>query len=192
MGGLVSDVSQVTGSLEDPRQFEQFVATHSTRVHAYLARRTAGHADDLLSEVWLAAFAARRTYDPDRGEAVGWLFGIARNVLMTHLRTERRRSARDRDSAHLSLDRVDEWAAVDERLDAAGSVPALREALAALPAEERDVLLLVAWEQLTPSEVAEALGIPPGTARSRLHRARNRIASGWDDTADAYEREAIL
>lgn len=187
----MSDAEQVTGSLEDPRQFEEFVVAHGERVHAYLGRRTAGHADDLLSEVWLAAFAARRSYDPDRGEVVGWLFGIARNVLLAHLRAERRRSARDRDAIHLSSDQMEEWAAVDERLDAADSAPALRAALAGLPAEEREVLLLVAWEQLTPTEAAVALGIPPGTARSRLHRARGRITAGWDSPADDYEREAI-
>ena len=48
----------------------------------------------------------------------------------------------------------------------------LAAALRALPAAERDVLLLVAWEQLTPAEAAVVLGVPQGTARSRLHRAR--------------------
>ncbi len=45
-------------------------------------------------------------------------------------------------------------------------------AIGALPPAERDVLLLVAWEQLTPAQAARVLGVPPGTARSRLHRAR--------------------
>lgn len=187
----MADAEQVNGSLVDPRKFEQFVVAYGARVHAYLCRRTAGYADDLLSEVWLAAFAARRNYDPNRGEAVGWLFGIARNVLMTHLRAERRRSVGDRDTKLVVFDHLDEWAAVDERMDAAGSAPALRVALASLPTEERDVLLLVAWEQLTPTEAAVALGIPPGTARSRLHRARSRISAGWDNATDDYEREAI-
>ncbi|MFB7740371.1 RNA polymerase sigma factor [Streptomyces sp. NPDC056112] len=53
--------------------------------------------------------------------------------------------------------------------------PALRKALADLPAEERELMLLVAWEQLTPTEAAAAVGIPADTARSRLHRARGRL-----------------
>lgn len=187
----MTDAEQVLGSLEDPRSFEQLVDAHGARIHAYLRRRTLGHADDLLSEVWLAAFAARRSFDPERGAVVSWLFGVARNVLMAHLRAERRRSSGVRKTENLSLDYSDEWAAVDERLDAAGSAPSLRAALASLPAEEREVLLLVAWEQLTPTEVAAVLGIPPGTARSRLHRARSRIASGWASPTDDYEREAI-
>jgi RNA polymerase sigma-70 factor (ECF subfamily) len=47
--------------------------------------------------------------------------------------------------------------------------------VAALPAAEREALLLVAWEQLTPAEAAVALGIPQGTVRSRLHRARSAL-----------------
>ncbi|RPK41174.1 ECF RNA polymerase sigma factor SigE [Streptomyces sp. ADI92-24] len=64
---------------------------------------------------------------------------------------------------------------MDQRLDAAALAPALRQALAELPAEERELLLLVSWEQLTPAEAATAVGIPAGTARSRLHRARGRL-----------------
>jgi RNA polymerase sigma-70 factor (ECF subfamily) len=70
---------------------------------------------------------------------------------------------------------ADPWQAVDQRLDAAALAPALRRALGELPVEEREVLLLVSWEQLTPAEAAAAVGIPAGTARSRLHRARGRL-----------------
>lgn len=188
---VVSDSELVIGSLDNPQRFERLVELYGERVHAYLARRVAANADDLLAEVWLAAFAGRRSYDPARGEVVGWLFGIARNVMLAHLRTEQRRSTREGVVRHFNVEQIDEWAAVDGRLDAAGSAPALRVALAGLPAEEREVLLLVAWEQLTPSEVAVALGIPAGTARSRLHRARKRITSGWGSPVDDYEREVI-
>ncbi len=76
----------------------------------------------------------------------------------------------------VGIDRpLDETAAVDARLDAAALGPALRTALAELPAAERELLLLVAWENLTPTEAAQVLGIPAGTARSRLHRARQRM-----------------
>jgi RNA polymerase sigma-70 factor (ECF subfamily) len=72
-------------------------------------------------------------------------------------------------------DAVDPWQAVDQRLDAAALAPALRTALADLPPEERELVLLISWEQLTPTEAAAAVGIPAGTARSRLHRARGRL-----------------
>lgn len=66
---------------------------------------------------------------------------------------------------------MDPWDDIVDRLDAAASGEALISAVRRLPAE-REVLLLVAWEQLTPSEAAAVLGVPAGTARSRLHRAR--------------------
>ncbi|MCG7526648.1 RNA polymerase sigma factor, partial [Streptomyces sp. OfavH-34-F] len=73
---------------------------------------------------------------------------------------------------------ADPWQAVDQRLDAAAVAPELRRELAELPSIERELLLLVAWEQLTPAEAAAAVGIPAGTARSRLHRARARLRDG--------------
>ena len=77
--------------------------------------------------------------------------------------------------------------AVDDRLDARRTVSALTQALAALTDEDREVLLLVAWEQLTPAQVAVALDIPQGTARSRLHRARAQLR-GYLDTLESPPR----
>jgi RNA polymerase sigma-70 factor (ECF subfamily) len=69
-------------------------------------------------------------------------------------------------------DRIDPWPDIDGRLVASAHLGDLKTALRALPPDDREVLLLVAWEELTPSEAAAVLGIPAGTARSRLHRAR--------------------
>lgn len=190
MRAVASDSELVARSLDEPCCFEELVGLYGGRLHAYLARRSPEHADDLLSEVWLAAFEGRHRYDPALGGVVGWLFGIARNVLLAHQRGDRRRASK----AVAELDNhVDEWAAVDARLDAAGTADAMPVALAALPSEEREVLLLVAWEQLAPIEAATVLGIPPGTARSRLHRARARISAVWSEqhATDEPEREAI-
>jgi RNA polymerase sigma factor (sigma-70 family) len=67
-----------------------------------------------------------------------------------------------------------QWS-VSGRLDSTAQVRALLAAVRALPAQEREVLLLVAWEQLNPAEAAAVLGVPQGTARSRLHRARTSL-----------------
>jgi RNA polymerase sigma-70 factor (ECF subfamily) len=150
-----------------PDAFVEVVQRHEVAVHGFLARR-AGYqaADDLLGEVWVRAFAARGGYDLGHADARPWLYGIARNVLRTHWRT--------RQDAGLAAaeEAVDPWDDVVDRLDSAARAQALGAALRSLPATEREVLLLVAWEQLTPAEAAVALGIPQGTARSRLHRAR--------------------
>ncbi|WP_404953077.1 RNA polymerase sigma factor [Streptomyces sp. 147326] len=162
----------LTRSARDTDAFEALVVRLSAHLHGYLARRAPDAADDLLAEVWLQAFAGRAGFDAARGTARAWLFGVARNVLAGHWH----RTARDRPDRHpLDADRSDPWHSVDQRLDAAACGPLLRETLAGLPAVERDLLLLVAWEQLTPTEAAAVVGVPAGTARSRLHRARARL-----------------
>ncbi|WP_257039764.1 RNA polymerase sigma factor [Streptomyces sp. OV198] len=89
-----------------------------------------GAADDLLAEAWLQAFAARRTFDPSRGSARGWLFGVAHNVLAGHVRRTVRAQLPPGGQV------TDPWQAVDRRLDAAALAPSLRGALAELPDEE--------------------------------------------------------
>jgi RNA polymerase sigma-70 factor (ECF subfamily) len=146
---------------------------HGPAVHSYLSRR-AGHqqADDLLEEVWVRAFRCRDRYDA-RLAALPWLYGIARNVLLGHCRSQHSIAATATGRHHPG--EPDPWDAVDDRLDARRTVAGLTDALAALADEDREVLLLVAWEQLTPAEAAIVLDIPQGTARSRLHRARVQL-----------------
>jgi RNA polymerase sigma factor (sigma-70 family) len=168
-GDRDSDAQLTRSAAGDAAAFTPLVEKYSPALHGYFARRMPGAADDLLAEAWLQAFAARRTFDASRGSARGWLFGVAGNVLAQYLRRAGRKEAVPGPEA------TDPWQAVDQRLDAAALAPALRRALAELPIEERELLLLVSWEQLTPAEAAAAVGIPAGTARSRLHRARGRL-----------------
>jgi DNA-directed RNA polymerase specialized sigma24 family protein len=97
--------------------------------------------------VWVRAFRSRDRYD-HRLPALAWLYGIARNVTLGHFRSQHSIPARDTGRRHLGG--PDPWDAVDDRLDARRTVSGLTEALAALSDEDREVLLLVAWEQLTP------------------------------------------
>ena len=152
-----------------PDAFVPVARRHEVAIHAYLARRAGRQAaDDLLAEVWLRAFAARGGYDIRYADARPWLYGIARNVLREHWR-----SGHGGDElAAVGATMADPWDGVDDRLDSAERVKAVVSAVRSLPATEREVLLLVAWEQLTPAEAAKVLGVPQGTARSRLHRAR--------------------
>jgi len=159
-----------------PGAFVELFRRHGASVHAYLARRTGRQdADDLLGEVWLRAFRSRATYDHRCHDARPWLYGIARHVLLAHWRDGERLPAVVADT-----ETSDPWEDVDSRLDARAERGRLRKVLATLSPEEREVLLLVTWEHLTPSEVAVALGIPQGTARSRLHRARSIFRREFD------------
>jgi RNA polymerase sigma-70 factor (ECF subfamily) len=162
------DAALIERSVRDrPDAFVPVVQRHEAAVHAFLARRAGRQAaDDLLGEVWVRAFAARGGYHPGHADARPWLYGIARNVLRAHWRT------RPHPGRVAVPESADPWDDVVDRLDSAAQVRALVSALRALPPAERDVLLLVAWEQLTPAEAAVTLGVPPGTVRSRLHRAR--------------------
>ncbi|PRX50472.1 RNA polymerase sigma-70 factor (ECF subfamily) [Prauserella shujinwangii] len=149
---------------------------HARGLHRYLSRRLApATADDLVAETFLAAWAGRADYDPARGTARAWLYGIATNLLRRHARQEVR--------GLRALARANGRAAITEPLDTAAAsrvdaeevLGTVAGTLAGLRREERDVLLLVAWAELTPAEAADALGIPPRTARTRLHRARTRL-----------------
>ncbi len=143
--------------------FERLFEQHFDDVYGYLARRVGPDlARDLASETFTRAFAGRKKFDPRRGEPRAWLFGIATNLLRRHYRDEERRLR--------ALSRYD-IAAVDEP----GDEPRLAEALHSLAREERDALLLYAWADLDYAEIADALDIPIGTVRSRLHRARARL-----------------
>lgn len=176
-----TDAMLLLRSTAEPNVFAELFDRHATAVYRYLARRGGPQlADDLTGEVFTRAFAARHSYDTTQPEALPWLYGIAHNVL----RSEVRGRAREISAGARWAGRADPDAAyeeVDERLDAQRE-PVL-DVLATLPATERDVLLLVAWENLTPTEAAAALSIPAGTARSRLHRARALLRAGLQAAA---------
>ncbi|MFH8242763.1 MULTISPECIES: RNA polymerase sigma factor [unclassified Streptomyces] len=174
-----SDASVIARSRDEPEVFAALFDRHADAVHRYAARRLGGEvADDLVAETFTTAFQQRHRYDPARGAGVDarpWLFGIATNLVGRHRRAEARRFK--------AMARVPALADHDEPLAdrAADRVVAravrreLAAALAALPAQHRDVLLLVAWGDLGYGETAQALGIPVGTVRSRLHRARSKL-----------------
>lgn len=167
--------------------FPELMRRHGPAMHAYLERRGGRDtADDLLSEVFLRAYSGLRHYDERWADARPWLYGITRNVLREHWR----RSAAEDGWARIARVAPDDdpWPDVDDRLDAAARRSSLHRALAALTAGERDVLLLVTWEGLSPAEASVALGIPQGTARSRLHRARSIMRQLLD--GDPAERAA--
>ncbi len=166
---MASDAELIGWSVTgDDEAFVELMRRHEAAVWAYVVRRVGrGQAEDLVSEVWVAALGARASYDRAFDGARPWLFGIARNVLRNHWRS-RPNEDLEADMGVLST-RSDPWPVVDEQIDGAA---VLRRALANLRAEEREVLLLVVWEALTVSEAARTVGVPAGTARYRLHRAR--------------------
>lgn len=170
-----TDAALIVASLTDAARFEAVFDRHYDAIHRYLARRGGWQlAEDLTMTVFLKAFESRSRFRPSVDDARPWLYGIATNVLRRQARTERRRLRAYADSPPMPATVFDE-AALADRVDAAALATAIHTALASLPARERDVLLLIAWADLSYEEVAIALHIPVGTVRSRLHRARGRL-----------------
>jgi RNA polymerase sigma-70 factor (ECF subfamily) len=158
-------------------EFARLFDTYAVPLHRYLARRVgAEQAHDLVSETFLAAFRQRHRYDPAEAAVRSWLYGIATNLARHHVRQE----LRGLRATARSDDRAGAWqpahdGRVADRVDAEAMAQQLAPAIADLSDGDRDVLLLTSWAQLTTVEVADALGIPVGTVRSRLHRIRRRL-----------------
>jgi len=168
-GDSRSDSELLSGLPRQPELMGVLYERHAHAVFRYLARRAGPPAaEDLLSEVFITALSASaRVVAHDSGSALPWLYGIALNVLRAHFRRQPTAASAARD---LGMD----WDAVDERLDALAQRERLHAALGSLADSDRELLLLVAWEGLTPAEAAVVLGISQVAARTRLHRARKR------------------
>jgi len=185
--GQDTDAAIIERSFREPEAFAAVFDRYYPRIHGYLARRLGqGLADDLASETFLIAFAGRNRYDVAHVDARPWLYGIASNLIARHYRAEQRRY---RALARAGVDQISEGHAdrIDTRVDAQAHRAAIATALAEISAAERDVLLLVAWAELTSEEAGQALGIPAGTARSRLHRARRQLRAVLDPTMTIRE-----
>lgn len=166
---MTSDAELISWSLSgDGEAFVEMLDRHEAAIWAYLVRRAGRQlAEDLLGEVWAAAFASRRSYDRSFPEAKPWLFGIALNTLRRHWRSQRLEDPTADLSDRLAV--CDPWPVEDDRIE---GERLLRRVLATLPPDEREVLFLVVWEQASVADAARALKVPAGTARRYLHQAR--------------------
>jgi RNA polymerase sigma factor (sigma-70 family) len=175
--GLPStDAELVVASLREPPRFALLFDRHARAVHRYVASRVRlSDVDDVVSETFVIAFRTRYRYDPAYENARPWLLGIATNVLHQHRRSETRRLVRLRAFVHTSDSDVDLAESVSAAVDDAAESDRVFRALAHLGERHRDVLLLAASGDLSYEEIARALGIPIGTVRSRLSRARLRL-----------------
>lgn len=162
-------------STPDVEEFGEAWNRDGPRVAAYVRRHVpSDDVQDVVAETFLQAW---RRWDVVPRPPIAWLIGTARKVIGNSRRAVRRRRAlHDRLVLLGSAARASEDAGMlaTERL-------AALEALSALPDHQREALLLVAWDGLTPDEAATALGIRPGTFRVRAHRARSAL--GLDNTS---------
>ncbi|RSM41602.1 sigma-70 family RNA polymerase sigma factor [Amycolatopsis balhimycina DSM 5908] len=162
------------GGLDPGPAFARLFDVHAPQLRRYLARRVGPEtANDLVAETFLVALRRRESYRPELGTARSWLYGIATNLVRHQVRSELRGLQATARLAHAGeLSHAAHDGRVAEQVDAQTRAAQLAGALAQLNPADRDTLLLVSWAGLDPAEVAQVLGIPPGTVRSRLHRIR--------------------
>jgi RNA polymerase sigma factor (sigma-70 family) len=167
------------------QRFARLYREHGREILGYALRRCADPEDaaDAVAETFLAAW--RRLPDVPLGEEGRlWLFGAARLVVANLRRGERRRS------------RLAEQLRAELRgqlpVEVAEDPTGILEALKALGEPDRELLMLVGWEELTPAQAAQVLAITPLAARSRLHRARRRLRSQLSSSEGAACHESEL
>jgi RNA polymerase sigma-70 factor (ECF subfamily) len=173
----------------DDEAFGMLFDRHSRTVYNFCFRRTAdwSAAEDLTSVVFLETWKRRGQLRMESGSLLPWLYGVATNVLNNHRRSLRRhRDALARiPSPPASPNDAED---VTARLDAERQMRQVLESIKTLPRRDREVLALCVWEGLGYRETAEALGIPVGTVRSRLARARARLRDGTDSPVAEPQR----
>jgi RNA polymerase sigma-70 factor (ECF subfamily) len=168
-----TDAEVIVRSIEDPDAFGVIFERHAATIMAYARRRVGPVAgEEVAAQTFLVAFQRRSQFNRSYESARPWLLGIATNVIRHHLRDER---------DHLTKlgkawsPGVAEPVEDPDRADALRLRPTLTAALLELAPTDRDTFLLVVLGELTYEETARELGIPVGTVRSRVHRARNRL-----------------
>jgi RNA polymerase sigma factor (sigma-70 family) len=164
----------------DPDAFAELFDAHARTVYNHAFRLTAdwAAAEDVMSTAFMEAWRRRASIETEGGSLRPWLLGIATNVARSQYRGNRRyRNAVAAAAAAGAADeRVEDHAeSTAGRLDDQRRIAATLAALSLLRRPEREVLTLCLWEGLEYAEAARVLGVPVGTVRSRLSRARGRL-----------------
>jgi RNA polymerase sigma factor (sigma-70 family) len=156
---VTDDEHRFTGMYDECRQ----------RVWAYVVSRAGRQvADEVVSETFAIAW---RRLDDVPEPALPWLLGVARNVLRDSVRADARREA--------LAGELRAWAEDDVADQVAERIGVLR-ALAELSDDDREILILVAWQGLSPRDAARVVGCSATAFRVRLHRARKRLAQAME------------
>jgi RNA polymerase sigma-70 factor (ECF subfamily) len=154
------------------RRFEEIFEAHYRAIARYL--RTRGHAaadaDDLIAGTFEVAWRRLDQLPPGR-EAVPWLLTVARNLSRNARRKSQREAVFVEGLAPVTV------GSTEMKIEDRAASAEVMAALAQLKTIDRDLVLLVAWDELSVAEAGQVLGLRPVTARSRLHRARQRMSA---------------
>lgn len=171
-----TDAEIIVASVDEPDLFAVIFDRHYRAVYRFVVGAV-GPSDgpDLAAEVFARAFESRRRYDPTHENAGPWLWGIASNLVNDYYRRRARqmRAYRRVFRPDLSDPGFDEE--VVSRVAAEAERPRIASAMLQLRREEAEVVLLFTVGGMSYAEIAQSLGIPEGTVRSRLSRGRNHL-----------------
>lgn len=168
--------------------FEALYRRHQGPLYRFALLRcgSADTAADIVQEIFLALLTDTLRFDPARGALQGFLFGVARNLLLKRDEARNRHVSTNRAEGDEGADDLlaDTAPAPMERLLANQRAERVRTALQALAPHYRDVVILYEMHDLTYVEIANVCNVDIGTVRSRLSRARARLAQLLQDDAD--------
>src|SRR5262252_1908395 len=155
----------------DRAAFDKLYERYARTVYGLALRRLGdrGRAEDAVQETFVSIWRAARTFDPGRGPGAPWLFAVARNAIVDRLR------ARPEPTAD-AVDEPSPEAGPDDRAEQSWTQWRVHRALEELPEREREVISLAYWSGLSQSEVAEFLGIPLGTVKTRTRSALSKMS----------------
>lgn len=197
---MPSDQDLIRGVLSrDAQAFDGLFARHSRAVRNRLMRivRSEPAAEDLLQEVFLRVWTRADQWTGE-GTVRAWLLAIATNLALNHLRSARRRRHRPLEVPSASAGEEDENFVPGWMLDASALGPVaaaelaeqeqlFRRLISELPEDKREVMQMVYEEQLDIRQIAEQLGIPAGTVKSRLFYGRRMLRQSWQDIEPEWE-----
>ena len=166
-------IERVAGG--DRRAFDELYGRYARAVLGLALRRLGdrGRAEDVTQEAFVAIWRSARTYNPGRGSGAPWLYAVARNAITDGLRRTPTPVSELEDGPGGEPDPSD-------RAEAAWTAWQVHRALEVLPEHERPVIELAYWRGLSQSEIADTLGIPLGTVKTRTRSALTRLADALD------------
>jgi len=155
----------------DRGAFEVLYQRYARPVFGLALRRLGdrGRAEDAVQETFASIWRAARSYKPERGPGAPWLYAVARNAIIDRSRARNEPAAEAPDEASSE-------AGPPEQAEASWTAWRIHRALEELTDNERTVIELAYWSGLSQSEIAEYLGIPLGTVKTRTRAALARLA----------------
>ena len=167
------DLLKRVAEKRDRAAFASLFDIYAPRVKSFMMRKgaTAEQAEDLVQETMIAVWSKASMYVPERGGVTTWIFTIARNLRIDRLRREKTSMFTDIDDYDAESDDVP----ADDALSRLQEDSQVAKALAKIPPEQRELLIMSYVDDLPQSEIAAKLQIPLGTVKSRMRLAYRRM-----------------